>query len=203
LDDATKAIALDPKYVKAYYRRALCYLSILKNVQAIADFKKTLALDPQNTIARKQLEATQKLQRRIEFEKAIEVDEEETPVERAMDSIRHGGCEIDATYAGPRLPPASEADAAKGKKYGIDAEFIEKMEEWFKAGKYLAKRIVWEIVLGCFQACVQEESLNEVILREGMTCDVIGDIHGRNIKLSLFSTGLSIAKANTTTCYTC
>ncbi|KIM31122.1 hypothetical protein M408DRAFT_253902 [Serendipita vermifera MAFF 305830] len=53
------------------------------------------------------------------------------------------------------------------------------MEEWFKAGKYLARRIVWEIVLGCFEACVQEESLHEVVLQEGMTCDVIGDTHGQ------------------------
>lgn len=129
-------------------------------------------------VARKQLEATQKLQRRIEFEKAIETEEEETAVERVMDTIRNGGCEVEASYTGPRLPEASAADAAKGKKFGIDAEFIEKMEEWFKSGKYLAKRIVWEIVLGCFEACVQEESLREVVLNENMTCDVIGDTHG-------------------------
>ncbi|KAG8860738.1 hypothetical protein FRB91_001002 [Serendipita sp. 411] len=179
LDDATKAIELDPKYVKAYYRRALCYLSILKNHQAIADFKKTLALDPQNAVAKKQLEATQKLQRRIDFEKAIETEDEESAVEHVLQTIQQGGCEIDAAYAGPKLPPASEEDAAKGKKFGISAEFIEKMEEWFKSGKNLPRRIAWEIVLGCWDACVQEESLNEVILDEGMTCDVIGDTHGQ------------------------
>ncbi|KAG8803392.1 hypothetical protein FRC16_005589 [Serendipita sp. 398] len=179
LDDATKAIELDPKYVKAYYRRALCYLSILKNHQAIADFKKTLALDPQNAVAKKQLEATQKLQRRIDFEKAIETEDEESAVEHVLQTIQQGGCEIDAAYAGPKLPPASEEDAAKGKKFGISSEFIEKMEEWFKSGKNLPRRIAWEIVLGCWDACVQEESLNEVILDEGMTCDVIGDTHGQ------------------------
>lgn len=135
-------------------------------------------MDPQNAIAKKQLEATQKLQRRIEFEKAIGVDDEETPVEQVLETMRQGGCEIDNTYIGPKLPPASEVDAARGKKYGIDVDFITKMEEWFKSGKTLARRIVWEIVIGCYEACVQEESLNEVILKEGMTCDVIGDTHG-------------------------
>jgi serine/threonine-protein phosphatase 5 len=129
-------------------------------------------------VAKKQLEATQKLQRRIEFEKAIEMDEEESSVEHVLETIRHGGAEVEASYSGPHLPPASEEQAAKGKKYGISADFIKKMEEWFKAGKFLAKRYVWEIVLGCWEACVQEESLNEVVLEEGMTCDVIGDTHG-------------------------
>jgi serine/threonine-protein phosphatase 5 len=129
-------------------------------------------------VAKKQLEATQKLQRRIEFEKAIEIDEEESSVEHVLEAIRHGGAEVEASYSGPHLPPASEEQAAKGKKYGISADFIKKMEEWFKAGKFLAKRYVWEIVLGCWEACVQEESLNEVALEEGMTCDVIGDTHG-------------------------
>jgi serine/threonine-protein phosphatase 5 len=149
------------------------------------------------------LEATQKLQRRIVFEKAIEVEEEETPVERVMDSIQHGGCEIDAAYAGPRLPPASETEAAKGKKYGIDLDFIGKMEEWFKAGKYLARRVVWEIVLGCFEACVQEGSLHEVVLQEEMTCDVIGDTHGKYFVHCVPLHEAEHYKGNTTTCYIC
>lgn len=106
------------------------------------------------------------------------MDEEESAVERVIDAIRSGGVEIDKDYAGPVLPEANEEDKARGKKYGIDVDFIEKMAEWFKKGKFLAKRIVWEIVLGCWDACVQEESLNEIVLEEGMTCDVIGDTHG-------------------------
>ena len=95
-----------------------------------------------------------------------------------VEAIRSGAAEVDKDYAGPRLPDANEEDKARGKKYGIDTEFIEKMEQWFKSGKFLARRIVWEIVLGCWEACVQEESLNEIVLEEGMTCDVIGDTHG-------------------------
>lgn len=63
-----RAIELDPKYVKAYYRRALCQLSILRPQLAVADFKKSLALDPQNKLARTQLDATTKHIRRLQFE---------------------------------------------------------------------------------------------------------------------------------------
>lgn len=100
-----------------------------------------------------------------------------------VETIRNGGCEIEATYEGPVLPAASEADATRGKRYGIDADFIQKMEEWFKAGKKLARRVAWEIILGCFDACIQEESLAEITLAEGMTCDVIGDTHGSFIPI--------------------
>lgn len=153
-----------------------------------------MQLDPQNAIAKRQLEATQKLQRRIDFEKAIELDEEETPVERVVEAIRSGGAEIEASYAGPRLPPAQGADAAKGKLYSIDENFLKEMEEWFKKGKGLARRVAWEIVLGCWDACVQEESLNEIVLEEGMTCDVIGDTHGSSPSLQsqrLLTPGIS------------
>ncbi len=37
--DATKAIELDPSYVKAYYRRAMSNMAILKNKDALKDFK--------------------------------------------------------------------------------------------------------------------------------------------------------------------
>lgn len=37
--DATKAIELDPGYVKAYYRRAIGLMAIVKNKEALKDFK--------------------------------------------------------------------------------------------------------------------------------------------------------------------
>lgn len=52
------------------------------------------------------------------------------------------------------------------------------MIEWFKAGKTLPRRIVWEIVLGAYDCFCKEESLVNVDLAEGETCDVIGDVHG-------------------------
>ena len=59
------------------------------------------------------------------------------------------------------------------------------MLAWFKEGKSLPRRYVWEIVLGAYSHFVKEESLVEVNLEEGMTCDVIGDVHGE-IELSSF-----------------
>lgn len=68
--DATKAIELDARYVKAYYRRAVAQLAIMRPKAAVADFKKVVSLEPKNTTAKAQLDSTQKLVRRLEFEKA-------------------------------------------------------------------------------------------------------------------------------------
>lgn len=64
-----KAIELNPQYAKAYYRRGLCYLAILRPTEAVPDFKKALGIDPGNKSIREQLQMTVKLIRRIEFEK--------------------------------------------------------------------------------------------------------------------------------------
>lgn len=66
--DASAAIALNPNYVKAYYRRALCQLSILKPQLALTDLKMVVRLDPNNALGKAQLEATQKLIKRMQFE---------------------------------------------------------------------------------------------------------------------------------------
>ncbi|KZT08357.1 protein phosphatase 5, partial [Laetiporus sulphureus 93-53] len=167
------AIQLDPNYAKAYYRRATCYLQTMRYKLAIADFRKLLALEPQNQLVRQQMDSTQKILRKAEFEKAIEMEEEASPVERCLEIIAEGGCEVDKDYKGPKLP------AVEGGKYGISVDFVNEMLEWFKEGKALPRRYVWEIVLGAHNHFVQEESLVTLNLEDGMTCDVIGDVHGQ------------------------
>src|SRR6266849_5044802 len=103
--------------------RAMCHIQILKPQLAVADLKKVLAIEPQNAQVRKELESTQKLIRKIEFEKAIEVEEEKSAVERCLEIIAEGApfffalssswlefrplykgtCEVEKTYEGPKL----------------------------------------------------------------------------------------------------
>ena len=68
-NNIAKAIEISPSYAKAYYRRGLSYLAILRPTDAVKSFKSALKLDPGNTAIRSQLDATIKLVRRIEFEK--------------------------------------------------------------------------------------------------------------------------------------
>ena len=56
--------------------------------------------------------------------------------------------------------------------------FLQSMIDWFKDGKNLPKRYVWEIVLGAYEQFAKEESLVNLDIEEDITCDVIGDVHG-------------------------
>ncbi|PLW11818.1 hypothetical protein PCANC_20237 [Puccinia coronata f. sp. avenae] len=170
--DTTKAIELDPKYVKAYFRRATAQLSIMKPQLAIKDFKKCMTLDPNNAAAKVQLDATSKLVRRLEFEKAIASQDEEATSHRIQKLISEGACELDKSYTGPMLEKT-----ANGWKASL--KFIEDMLEWFKAGKTLPKRWVYEIVLGSHEILKNEATLTEYTIPKGETCDVIGDTHGQ------------------------
>ena len=53
------------------------------------------------------------------------------------------------------------------------------MIAWFKEGKRLPLRYVWQIMLGAHRAFMQEGSMVEYNIPEGQTIDVIGDTHGQ------------------------
>jgi serine/threonine-protein phosphatase 5 len=86
-----------------------------------------------------------------------------------------GGCEIDKAYSGPILHQDD------GGKFNITLEFIRDMMQWFKDGKVLPKRYVWEIILGAYAHFEKESSMVDVILDKGQSIDVIGDVHGSSV----------------------
>lgn len=98
-----------------------------------------------------------------------------------------GGCEVDKAYTGPKLP-------SEDGKYSITLEFLREMMQWFKDGKMLPKRYVWEIVLGAYQQFEKEASLVDLTLEKGKSVDVIGDVHGRSSQPLLFVTHSSLRR---------
>ena len=56
--------------------------------------------------------------------------------------------------------------------------FLQAMIDWFEDGKTLPNRYVWEIVLGAHEQFSKEQSLVNLDIEGGVTCDVIGDVHG-------------------------
>ncbi|EPQ27153.1 uncharacterized protein PFL1_06899 [Pseudozyma flocculosa PF-1] len=179
IEDATKAIQLDPKFSKAYYRRARGYLSILDPKSALPDLKMLRSLEPRNPDVKAQLEATVKLIRRLEFEKAIKAAEGVKPSQTVEDHLREGtgGCSLPDTYDGPRL---SDGDDDATRHLGkIDAGFIDAMLEFFKKGGRLPLRVAWQIILGALRQMQREPPLVDYEVPVGQTIDVVGDTHGQ------------------------
>jgi serine/threonine-protein phosphatase 5 len=79
---------------------------------------------------------------------------------------------VDKAYAGPKL------DVDADGKFKPSLNFIREMMQWFKDGKALPKRYVWEIILGADEHFRSEASLVDIPIPSGASCDVIGDVHG-------------------------
>lgn len=186
--DATKAIEYDPKYAKGYYRRASAYLSILDPKAALPDLRMVLKLDPRNAAVKTQLDATVKLVRRLDFEKAIRVDEGTPPSKTVEEYLEQdvSSAKLPDNYDGPRLPTEATdgrpiSNEVEGKAYlgRIDDKFIDEMLSYFKEGKRLPNAIAWRIILGALRAFQQEPPLVEYPVQSETTIAVVGDTHGQ------------------------
>lgn len=60
IHDATKAIEIDPKYSKGYYRRGAAYLAMGKFKEALKDFQQVKRLCPNDPDAAKKIERMRK-----------------------------------------------------------------------------------------------------------------------------------------------
>lgn len=146
------------------------------------------ALEPKNATIRAQLEATQKLIRRIEFEKAIATTEGPAVWETACTHLLEntGGTLVDSKYAGPRIEDGEEDTNDKkdpfqrGKHLGkITEKFIDEMKEWFKGNNKLPLRYCWQIILGARRQFVKEATLVECKVEKDTRMTVYGDVHGQ------------------------
>ncbi|PLN82076.1 Metallo-dependent phosphatase-like protein [Aspergillus taichungensis] len=161
--DATKALELDPSYTKAYWRRALANTAILHYKDALKDFKTVVRKEPGNRDAKIKLAECEKLVRRLEFEKAIEIGEPPSAFEDLdIDSIA-----VDASYDGVRL------------ENEMTQEFIDDMIERFKNGKKIHRKYAFQIIKAVKDLVYAEPTMVEIGVEQGRRLTVCGDTHGQ------------------------
>lgn len=161
--DATKALELDPSYIKAYWRRAIANTAILNYKAALKDFKAVVRREPNNRDAKLKLAECEKLVRRIEFEKAIEVAEPPS----AFEEVDIDAIVVDDKYDGVRL--GSE----------MTQEFIDDMIERFKNGKKIHRKYVFQIIKAVRDIVYAEPTMVEIRVEKGTKLTVCGDTHGQ------------------------
>lgn len=129
------------------------------------DFKAVLKKEPNNRDAKLKLAECEKLVRRLEFERAIEVGDPPSAFEGLdIDSIA-----VDDKYDGVRL----------GNE--MTQEFIDDMIQRFKDGKKIHRKYVFQIIKAVKELVYAEPTMVEIGVDQGTKLTVCGDTHGEYI----------------------
>ncbi|MQL85986.1 hypothetical protein Taro_018521 [Colocasia esculenta] len=166
VQDATKAIEIDPKYSKGYYRRGAAYLAMGKFKEALKDFQQLKRICPNDPDAAKKLKECEKSVQKIRFEEAIAVDESER--RSVAESIDFHSIDVEPQYSGARI---------EGEVVTLD--FVKKMIDDFKNQKCLHKRYAYQIVLQAREMLRPMPSLVDITVADGHHFTVCGDVHGQ------------------------
>jgi len=151
IDDLSKAIDMDAEYIKAYSKRAQCYLEVGRYEEAERDYNMVVLKDPQDREAKKSLSEAKKLrkmQARKDYYKILGVDRNFSEPElnkayrkRCLESHPDRKPEAERPEAEKLFKEVQEAydilkDARKRQAYdaGADLEEINTGETGFHGG---------------------------------------------------------------------
>lgn len=126
------------------------------------DFKAVIKREPNNSNAKLKLAECEKLVRRIEFEKAIEVSDPPS----AFEGLDIDAIKVEDEYDGVRL----------GEE--MTQEFIDDMIQRFKDGKRIHRKYVFQIIKVVKDLVYNEPTMVEVGVETGKKLTVCGDTHG-------------------------
>jgi serine/threonine-protein phosphatase 5 len=145
----------------------------LKSRDALRDFKTVVKKAPNDKDAKLKLAECEKIVKRVEFFRAIEIGDEPSAAEGLdLDSMV-----VEADYDGARI----------GNE--MTPEFISDMLDRFKNGKKIHKKYVYQIILAVKRIVYDEATMVEVDIEDDSQLTVCGDTHG---KLFLASHGESL-----------
>lgn len=118
---------------------------------------------PNDKDAKLRLAECEKIVRRVEFFRAIEVEDAPSAAEGLdLDSMV-----VDADYDGVRLEKE------------MTPEFIDDMLERFKTGKKIHKKYVYQIVIAVKNIVYDEPTMVEMEIEDDANLTVCGDTHGQ------------------------
>lgn len=192
--DCDQAIALDDKFAKAWYRKAVAQMAILQYKEAQANLKKVLELVPNDRLTLTHLKQCQAMIKRQAFEKAIAGDGKIS----VLNLIDYEGIQIEKLWQGRSLDITATKDPETKQVVvdikGLDREYLKDMIKLFKDGQRLPKQHVFAIVAKVNQLLREENTLVELHQRHPKLNDlvpedaidlglakltVVGDTHGQ------------------------
>jgi len=165
LTDASKAIEVDNKYLKGYYRRAAAYMALGKYKLALKDYEGVFKAKPNDKDAKLKYTECRKIVQQIAFQKAISVEETKKSV---ADSIDVEGMVVEEKYDGPKLE--------SGK---VTLKFMQDLMETYKNQQKLHRRYAFQILLDMLQYFASQPTLVDCAIPDSGNFTVCGDVHGQ------------------------
>ncbi|CUM64378.1 uncharacterized protein PRCAT00001980001 [Priceomyces carsonii] len=191
--DCDKALEVDPNMMKAYYRKGVSEMAILKHKEALANFKIILRTLPNDKLTLENYKQCSTYLKRQAFEKAIAGDEKVS----ILDSYDYEGMLIEKSWKGPSLDISTMK--RDSKVYvdikGLNLEYLKYMIGLFKEGGKLPKKHVFAIISKVNELLRQEKTMvelllphssldvdkntDEIFLKNGKKMTIVGDTHGQ------------------------
>ncbi|KAL2651656.1 hypothetical protein R1flu_019784 [Riccia fluitans] len=161
ISDASRAIEINPKYVKGYYRRGAAYLAMGKEKEALKDFRQVAKIVPYDPDAKRKLKECEKAVNKAKFEAAIALEWQ------SVMTLDYTTIEVEETYQGPRIDDK------------ITLDFVKKMMEEFKNQKTIHKRYAYQILLQTHETLKATPTLVDITVPPNGHFTICGDIHGQ------------------------
>lgn len=165
LADATRAIEIDKKYIKGYYRRAASNMALGKFRAALRDYETVVKVKPHDKDAKMKYQECNKIVKQKAFERAIAGDEHKRSV---VDSLDIESMTIEDEYSGPKLED--------GK---VTIAFMKELMQWYKDQKKLHRKCAYQILVQVKEVLSKLSTLVETTLKETEKITVCGDTHGQ------------------------
>ena len=176
IQDADDSISLDPKYIKAFYRRGSANFSLAKYKNALRDFKLVVKLVPNDKDAKKKLKECESVVKAIAFAEALKSDELAPASETMLASLKN--IRVDNTkYDGPHLENVNEETG----EFDITEDFVNSMLERFKEGKSIHRKYICCILLKALKLFRELPNIVRVYTDDSNNREitVCGDTHGQ------------------------
>ena len=158
LKDAERAIAIDPKNLKAYYRKAVSFYAMNKlklAIEALKEITNKLKIRTNKDVNDK-LKLLKKMLKERAFLKAIEYEDE-------TQQLDANTLNVPTSYQGPRLDD----------RVGLSHDWVMKLIEYLKDQKKLHKKFVWIMIKRMTAVLDSEPNLNFLKVVDGQETEEV------------------------------
>lgn len=197
LNDCDAALAADPSFVKAYYRKGVSLMAMLDYKAAQSNFRIVLNEIPSDKATIENLKQCVNYLKKEAFEKAIASDDKTSMIY----SLDYDSILVEKSWDGPTLEITATKMGGNDQNLdidirGLDLDFLKFMIQRFKDGGKLPKKYVFAIVAKVHQMLKEESTMVELtiphpkvtspsyssletVVDSGKKVTVVGDTHGQ------------------------